>query len=415
MSRTNSRDELLAALDIGTAKVCCLIAHTKESGDLEVKGVGHHRSGGMRNGQVTIMDEIEASVRTTVDAAEQMANEHIDQVFVNVSCGMPQSAKVDVELEISGHQVHDMDVRRILDQGISMYKAEDRELIHCIPTGYSIDGSNGILDPRGMYGDHLGVNIHLITAAIGPSRNLGTVVERCHLEIEERIVSPYAAGLSCLVEDEKELGVTVIDMGAGTTSIAVFMEGQIVFVETIPIGGFHITNDIAKGLSTPMAKAERLKTVYGSVVQTPSDNRELLKVPLVGEDDESTNEIPKSMLIQIIQPRLEETFELVRNQLQTSGFSKLAGRRVVLTGGASQLEGVRDFAELVLDKHIRVGRPKRIKGLPESVSGPAFAVAAGLLRYGAQEHIKTPDYAVIDAAQRRTGLDRIGRWFRKNF
>ncbi len=416
MSKTIPRNPSIAALDIGTTKVACFIASRGEDEELHVTGVGHHRARGMRGGQVTNLDEAEASVRAAVDAAEQMSNTRIEKVYVNMSCGTPQSTRVDVELAVSGHQIRDTDVRRVLDHGSAQYDANDRDLIHCIPTGYSIDGGNGIIDPRGMYGDRLGVNIHLVTAAVGPARNLATVIDRCHLDIEDRVVSPYASGLACLVEDEKDLGVTVIDMGGGTTSIAVFMESQVVFVESLPVGGHHVTNDIAKGLSTPVAKAERLKTVYGSVASSPADAREILKVPMVGEEDESTaNEIPRSMLVQIVQPRLEETFELVRSHLEHSGFAKMAGRRVVLTGGASQLEGVRDLAELVLDKQVRLGRPKAIRGLPDSLSGPAFSTAAGLLRYGQQEHVARPDYAAMDSANKKRGLGKIGRWLRENF
>ncbi len=416
MSKGTGRNGVVAALDVGTTKVCCFIAQTNEAGQLQISGVGHHRANGLRNGQVVNMDAAEASVRAAVDAAEQMANERVDNVFVNINCGNPRSSQIEVELAVSGHQIKDTDVRRIMENASGHIDVDDRDLIHCIPTGYSIDGSNGIIDPRGMYGESLGVNIHLVTAALAQSRNLATVIERCHLEIEDKVVSAYAAGLACLVEDEKELGVTVIDMGGGTTSVAVFQDGHIAFVESIPIGGNHVTSDIAKGLSTPVVKAERLKTVYGSVVQTPSDTRELLKVPLVGEDDEnSANEVPKSMLVQIIQPRLEETFELVRALLDASDYGKVVGRRVVITGGASQLEGVRDFAELVLDKQVRLGRPKMIKGLPESVSGPAFSTAAGLLRYAVNEHVTQPDIAAIDTVARRKGFGRIGQWFKENF
>lgn len=415
MANTIAAHDTFAVLDIGTTKVACFIAQAG-GGDLHIAGAGHHRARGMRTGQVTNLDEAEASVRAAVDAAEQMANSRIDRVFVNVSCGAPQSTRVDVELAVAGHQIRDTDVKRVLDHGSAQYDPLERELIHCIPTGYSIDGGNGIIDPRGMYGGKLGVNIHLITAAAGPSRNLASVVERCDLDMEDRVVSPYASGLACLVEDEKDLGVTVIDMGGGTTSIAVFMESQVVYVETIPVGGMHVTADIAKGLSTPVARAERLKTVYGSVMQAPGDNRELLKVPLVGEEDEeSANEIPKSLLVQIIQARVEETLELVRSHLEASGFAKMAGRRVVLTGGASQLEGVRDLAELILDKQVRLGRPRMIRGLPDSMSGPAFATAVGLLRYGLREHVARPNYAAMDAAKSKGSFGRIGQWLRENF
>ena len=416
MSKPVPRTSTIAALDVGTTKVACFIAQMGEGDEFHLTGVGHHRSRGLRSGQVVNLDEAEASVRAAVDAAEQMSNNRIERVFLNMSCGAPQSTRVDVELVVSGHQIRDTDVRRVLDCGSAQFDSADRELIHCIPTGYSIDGGNGILDPRGMYGDKLGVNLHLVTASVGPARNLGTVIDRCDLDIEERVVSPYASGLACLVDDEKDLGVTVIDMGGGTTSIAVFMESQVVYVDTLPVGGNHVTGDIAKGLSTPVAMAERLKTVYGSVMQAPGDARELIKVPLVGEDDEdSANEVPKSMLVQIIQARVEETFELVRSHLEVSGFGKTAGRRVVLTGGASQLEGVRDLAELVLDKQVRLGRPKLIRGLPESLSGPAFATAAGLLRYGLREHVAKPDPAAMKAANNKRNFGRIGQWLRENF
>jgi cell division protein FtsA len=416
MSKLIQRNSTIAALDVGTTKVACFIAQVGENDELHLTGVGHHRSRGLRNGHVTNLDEAEASVRAAVDAAEQMSNSRIDKVFLNMSCGTPQSTCIDVELAVSGHQIRDTDVRRVLDHGSAQYDVNERELIHCIPTGYSIDGGNGILDPRGMYGDKLGVNIHLVTAAVGPSRNLNTVIDRCDLDIEDRVVTPYASGLACLVDDEKDLGVTVIDMGGGTTSIAVFQESQVVYVDSLPIGGSHVTGDIAKSLSTPMARAERLKTVYGSVMQSPSDARELLKVPLVGEEDEeSANEVPKSMLVQIIQARVEETFELVRSHLDASRFGKSVGRRVVLTGGASQLEGVRDLAELVLDKQVRLGRPKLIRGLPESLSGPAFATAVGLLRYGLREHVAKPDHAAMAASKNKRNFGRVGQWLRENF
>jgi len=416
VSKPVSRSSLVAALDVGTTKVACFIAQLGEDGELQVVGTGHHRSRGMRCGQVANLDEVEESVRQAVAAAEQMANTRVEKVFANVSCGGPRSRRVDVKLHVAGHQIRDTDVRRILDLSTLKVEDHDRDLIHCIPTGYSIDGNSGVVDPRGMYGDQLCVSIQLVTSAAGPSRNLATVIERCDLDVADRVVSPYASGLACLVDDEKDLGVTVIDMGGGTTSIAVFLEGQLMFVESVPIGGNHVTSDIAKGLSTPVAKAERLKTVHGSVVQSPAAARELLKVPLVGEDDEAgVTEIPRSMLIQIIQPRIEETFEHVRSHLEAGGFAKAAGRRVVLTGGASQLEGVRDLAELVLDKQVRLARPKPVRGLAESLSGPAFATATGLLRYGLKEHVTRPNLAALQAAGQKSGIGRIGRWLRENF
>ena len=258
---------------------------------------------------------------------------------------------------------------------------------------------------------------HLVSATQGPIRNLSTVVHRCHLDIESRVVSAYASGLACLVEDEKELGVTCIDMGGGTTTLAVFQGGHLVHTDTIPVGGVHVTNDIARGLSTPLVHAERMKTLYGSALPSPSDDREILKVPLVGEDEDgATNQVPRSMLVQIIQPRLEETFELVRSHLEAGGFDKLAGRRVVLTGGAATMQGVRDLAGMVLDKQVRIGRPVGIQGLPEATAGPAFSTCAGLLRYAVMHQAEAPAKAARTTDSAGNGpFGRLGSWLRKNF
>ncbi|MBK1663980.1 cell division protein FtsA [Rhodospirillum rubrum] len=411
------RGGLITALDVGTTKIACFIAREEEDGALRVLGVGHHRSRGMRNGQVANMDEVELSVRAAVDAAEQMANERISTVVVNVSGGQPHSTRVEVEMSIAGHEVRGNDVRRIQAYGRGLHTSADRELVHCIPVSYAIDGTEGVLDPRGMFGQSLGVSIHLVSAAAGPLRNLSTVVERCHLDIEDKVVSPYASGLACLVEDEKQMGVTVIDLGGGTTSIAVFHEGHVVHTEMIPVGGLHVTNDIAKGLTTPVANAERLKTIHGSCSVSPADTREILRVPLVGEDDEATaNEVPRSMLVQIIRPRIEETFELVRGRLEASGFDKVGGRLVVLTGGGSQLQGVRELAEVILDRQVRPGRPQRIRGLADSTSGPAFATCAGMLRYAVQHQVETPDTdPTADEAVATGALGRFARWWKDNF
>lgn len=411
------RNGLIAALDVGSTKVCCFIARVQDDGTPRIIGIGHQVARGMRGGAVVDMEDLETSIRASVDAAEDMAGERIKAVVVNVSGGAPQSDNVKVEVAMNGHPVNEADIRRMLEHGRAHHETADRELIHAIPVDYTIDGNEGIKDPRGMFGERLGVAIHIISASTGPVRNLQTVVNRCHLDIESRVVSPYASGLACLVDDEKELGVTCIDMGGGTTSIAVFLAGQLVHTGVIPVGGHHVTNDIARGLSTPLSYAERMKTLYGSAIPSPSDDREMLKVPLVGEDEDgASNQVPRSMLIQIIQPRLEETFELVRAHLEQGGFDKMAGRRVVLTGGASQMQGVRDLAGLVLDKQVRLGRPVGFHGLPEATGGPAFSSCGGLIRYAL---IHTP------ASQRRgkanaaepagSRFGRLGSWLKSNF
>ena len=228
------------------------------------------------------------------------------------------------------------------------------------------------------------------------------------------VVGPYAAGLACLVEDESELGVTVIDMGGGTTTIAVFFDGNLVFTDSVPVGGIHVTNDIARGLSTPLVHAERLKTLHGSAITSSSDEREMISVPLVGEEDDGqSNHVPKSLLIGIIAPRLEETFELVRDRLESSGFDKIVGRRIVLTGGACQLPGTRELAALILDKQIRIGRPRGITGLAEATGGPAFTTAAGLIHFALSERAEIPRQGRARAEESNGLIGRFGHWIRE--
>lgn len=429
MAKSRQKSGVIAALDVGTSKVACFIAVPETDGTLRVVGVGHHRSRGMRNGQVANMADLEASVRSAVDAAEQMAGQRVDSVLLSITGGSLASQNVETQVPVHGHPVRDVDVRRILDQGRTIAARQEREILHCMPTTYSIDGGDGILDPRGMFGEMLGVRIHMVSASTGPLRNLATVIDRCHLDVETRVASPYASALACTVDDEKEMGVTVLDMGGGTTSISVFVDGHPMFADIVPVGGNHVTNDLAKGLSTPAAHAERLKTVWGTVLPTPSDARELLKVPLVGEEEDTeSHEVPRAEIVRMIRPRIEETLEMVRARLGQAGMLNAAGRRVVLTGGASQLQGLREMAELILDKQVRLGRPRRLKGLPESASGPAFATCAGLLRYAIQDHIAHTAHgarqALVpsdegddeDITSKPAGpMGRMVSWLRENF
>jgi len=410
------RGGLIAGLDVGTSKMCCFIARLGDDSQPQVIGIGHQISHGVKSGAIVDMEAAERAMLNTVHAAEQMAGDTIRDVVVNVSGGHPLSHTVGIEVDIAGHEVGDGDLRRALDHGHGLNRGEDRRLIHSIPVGYRIDGSRGIRDPRGMYGERLGVDMHLVTAAAGPLRNLQTCVERCHLDLQSLVISPYASGLASLVEDEMDLGVTVIDMGGGTTTIAVFFDGHVIYTDCIAIGGAHVTNDIARGLSTPVVHAERMKTLYGNCIPSPADEREVISVPQVGEEDPANAAtIPKSILVGIIQPRLEETFELVRSRLESGGFDKIAGRRVVLTGGASQLSGVRELAALVLDKQVRMGRPLRIRGLAEATSGPAFATAAGLLSYAVDADVDMPKAARLPHEEQNGLIGRIGTWFRENF
>jgi len=410
------RNGLVAALDIGTTKVSCFIAKPGGIGGARILGIGHHVSKGLRCGTIIDMDAAEAAIRSTVEAAEQMAGDNIHGVMVNVAGANLQSRLIAYEISIAGHQIGDPDLRRVLDLSSPFAeKPADHELIHAIPVGYSIDGNRGVRDPRGMYGQRLGVNVHLVTAASGPIRNLLATIARCHLDVEAMMVAPYASALASLVDDEIQLGVTLIDMGGGTTTVAVFFDGELVHAGCVPVGGVHVTNDIARGLSTPLAQAERMKTLYGNAIPSPADDREMITVPLIGDDGGvESQQVPRSMLVGIIRPRIEETFELVRAHLENTGFDKVAGRRVVLTGGASQMPGVREVAGLILDKQVRLGRPKPIEGLAESVSGPAFSTCAGLLLAALKKPAEAQG-AYRPSEEPNGRLGRIGQWIRENF
>jgi cell division protein FtsA len=406
------RGSLLAGVDIGSAKICCFIARV-EGPEPRILGIGHQVSRGMKSGAIVNLDEVSASIRSAVHAAEEMADEQVSEVVVNLSAGFGASRMVKAEIAIPAREITDADMRHVLERGYHMREPGDRQVVHSFPVGFSIDDSRGIRDPRGMVGSRLGVNMHIVNASGASIRNHSAAINRALLNIDAFVVSPYAAGLSCLVEDETNLGVTVIDMGGGTTTIGVFVGGNLVFADSVPVGGLHVTNDIARGLSTPLAHAERLKALFGSAIASTLDEREMIAVPQIGEEEDGhVNHVPKSLLVSIIAPRVEETFEMVRNRLEAGGSDKIAGRRVVLTGGACQLHGVKELAGLILDKQVRIGRPLRVKGLAEATHGPAFSTAAGLLHFAMSERAERPR---ANGAIPLGLLGRVTRWMREIF
>lgn len=407
---------LLAALDVGTSKIACLLARREDEGGVRALGIGRTVARGIEAGAVVDMEAAERAIATAVQAAEQTAGERVEEVHVNVSAGMPASQTAVIEVAVGGHEISERDVRRILSHSHSAADRPDRSVVQSFTMGYTIDGGNGIRDPRGMVADRLGVHIHLVTAAASPLRNLESCVARCHLDIAQRVVTPYASALATLVDDEMELGVTVVDMGAGTTAAAVFVDGTCVRTEIVPIGGQHVTNDVARVLSTPPAHAERMKTLFGSAVSSRDDDREVIDAPTLGESaSNGVNHVPRSLLVGIIRPRVEETLEILRSRLDDAGVLKAAGRRLVLTGGASQLPGLRDLAAQVLGKQVRVGRPMWVKGLAEATGGPALATCAGLLRYAQRESEEPSAAPWVAEASLLDRFGRLGQWLRETF
>lgn len=422
------RSSIVSVLDVGSTKICCLIArlvpHDLEAEAIrgrthaiKVLGFGHQRSRGIKSGVVINLDAAEQAVRLAVDAAEKRAGVTVDSLIVNFSAGRLASETYSANVTIAGKSVEETDIGRVLAAGQRHSVSEGRSVIHALPIGYSLDADSGIADPLGMVGHRLGVDMHMVSVDSQPAGNLELAINRCHLSLERLVASPYASGLSALVDDESELGCACVDFGGGTTTMAVFMKGEFVHADAIAIGGQHVTNDIARGLSTGIEDAERLKTMHGSVLPHPADEREILSVRPIGDEDEPANQIARSALNRIIRPRVEEILELVRDRLNASGFAPLVGRRMVLTGGGSQLTGLIEAARRVLARNVRIGRPLGIAGMPEVAKGPAFATAVGLLIYPQVARMDQIEAGGAHYAMTGTGgyLGRVGRWIRESF
>jgi cell division protein FtsA len=422
------KNRVVAALDIGSTKICCLIAlaspakhrppGSEEQSTLRVLGVGHQASRGVKAGAIIDVDEAEKAIRLAVDAAERMAQRTISQVWVNVSGGRPHSSAHSGSVKTRNGEVSDLDLAAVTRQALETVKPGKRTVLHVAPVQYQLDDAKGLKSPVGMFGETLGVDLNVVTCEAAHMRNLALAIERCHLSIAGTVITPYAAAKSALADDERALGVTLIDMGGATTGVAVFHGGNLVHSSIVPIGGQHITNDIARGLSTTIAHAERMKTLWGSAIPSLMDERETVAVPLLGERGVDTiHQVPRSMLTGIIRPRLEEIFELVRDRLEESGGGWLGGGRVVLTGGASQLSGVREVAAQWLDRQVRLGAPAQMQGAPDSARAPGFAVVSGLLNYALKPDAACvlPTGLSVDGESRPGYLRRVGRWLADSF
>lgn len=415
------KGSLIAALDVGSAKLACFIARViDDEGNIEVIGVGHHPSKGVKNGHVTDLDDLETAIRHCVHAAENMAAEitkgyPLREIAVTLSNVHAASGFHKAEVSVSGHEITDNDVRRAMAGVQADHHGQTHDPIHMIPIHYTLDGQADIAEPRGMVGQKLGVDIHMVNGEVAAMRNISTAIERSHLDVSAFALGGYCSALSCLVQDEMELGAVVVDIGAGTTSIAVVEGGALIYADGMGIGGAHITNDIAKGLTTNLSAAERLKTLYGSAMGAQSDDKELIDVPRLGEEEGSEpNHIPRSMLVGIIQPRAEEILELVRARLSDSGLRNPLNRRIVLTGGGALLPGLNDLAGHVFDKSVRTGRPLRINGLPDAVSGPGFSSAAGLLNYICARRDEMPA-DIMEQVKPENMLEQLVLWFKENW
>lgn len=391
-SKKSRRSGVVTVLDIGSTKTVCIIARMvpNEGGQYlharsfapEVIGIGHTRSLGVKSGLINDLDAAEQSIRQAVDSAERMAGLTVDSMIVNVSAGRIASHISSASIELDENRpISRSDIEKVLKAGIARAGNNDRTVLHLMPVDHVLDGERGIVDPRGMIGRELTLNMHVLTADSAPLRNIELCVNRAHLSVEAMVATPYASGLSALVDDELDLGCACVDMGGGTTSVAIFANRAFIHADSIPVGGHHVTMDIARGFSCRLDHAERLKVMQGSALATPADERDVIHVPSIGEEDEHATQVPRSLLNRIIAARVEETLEMLRDRINKSGFSGVVGKRVVLTGGAAQLTGLPETARRILGRNVRIGRPLGVSGLPASAKGPAFAAAAGLMIY----------------------------------
>jgi cell division protein FtsA len=426
------RSAVVAALDVGSSKVACMIARlrphgpqqvlTRRSHSVDVMGFGHTGARGIKAGSIINLAQAEEAIRHAVDAAERMASVEIDSVVLSVSAGRLAGELFAANVDMVGSAVSEGDIARVLSAGSRHSLREGRAILHSLPVDYSLDGTEGIRDPRGMLGGQFGVHMHIATTDVAVARNLMLAVERCHLAVEAMVASPYVAGLAVLADDESDLGAAVVDMGSGTTTIAVFAGGRFVHLDGFALGGHHVTMDIARGLDVRTDDAERIKTLHGSVLTGGSDERDMIPLPpLSDEERDHARFESRAGLVRIIKPRVEEILEMVRDRLAASVFGADPRGRVILTGGASQLSGLSDLAARILDRPVRIGRPLGISGLPDAAKGAAFAVAAGLLVYPQAAHLEHFESRRKRNSSRYPMADsdgyfaRVGRWLRESF
>jgi len=419
--RVQGRGTIMAALDIGSSKVTCMIARRADATNDEprVAGAGMQATKGVRAGAVVDLDNLERSVRLAVEQAERAADLRITDVVLGVSGPDLRSDIVRAKLPLSGREVTAQHVREVRVAALEGFNPQGREVLHSAPLGFSVDGTAGIKDPRGMFAETLTASFLVVSAPTAGLRNIVQCVSRAHLNVTAILAAPYAAGLACLVEDEAEQGAMVVDFGAGVISAAAFFDGGLLHVETLPMGGSRASSDLAQGLGTTFAAAERMKVQYGAVGLTDGDALDMVEAPRLGQDGRlEANQCSRAEIAQILRPRVEEIMELMDGRLsKASATGRPLPRRIVLTGGASQLACLKELAEDVFRAPVRLAKPANVKGLGETYSSPAFAAAAGLLRWdlmgGPDASRSGVERAIADPGG--SLVKQVFGWVQKNF
>ncbi|AAV94499.1 cell division protein FtsA [Ruegeria pomeroyi DSS-3] len=422
---------VVAILDVGSSKISCLILRFDGSGRLSedsaigsmagqtgfrVIGAATTRSRGVQFGEITAMQETERAIRTALQAAQKMADIRVDHVIACFSGANPRSYGLDAKVELETQVVTESEIGRVLNACEVPEYGAGREVLHAQPVNFALDNRSGLIDPRGQLGQSLAVDMHMLTVDATAIRNLAHCIKRCDLELAGVANSAYVSGVSALVEDEQELGAACIDMGGGTTSISIFLKKHMIFADCVRMGGDHVTGDISMGLGVPTANAERIKTFSGGVHATGADDREMIDVGGdTGDWEHDRRTVSRAELIGIMRPRVEEILEEVRARLDAAGFEHLPSQQIVLTGGGSQIMGLDGLASRILGQRVRLGRPLRVHGLPQSATGPGFSSAVGLSLFAAHPQDEWWDFEVpVDRYPARS-LRRAVKWFRDNW
>ncbi|WP_020394259.1 cell division protein FtsA [Thiolinea disciformis] len=408
----------VVALDIGTSKVVAMVGEVGENGRLEVIGIGTYPSRGMKKGVVVNIESTIQSIRRAIEEAELMSGVSISSVYVGIAGSHVRSLNSHGIVAIKDKEVTSLDLDRVMDAARAVAIPADQRILHVLPQEYVIDQQDGIREPVGMSGVRLEARVHLVTAAHSAAQNIIKCVERCNLNVEDIILEQVASSYAVLEEDEKELGVCLVDIGGGTSDIAVFIDGSIHHTAVIPIAGDQVTNDIAVAVRTPTQHAEVIKIKYGCALRQLVDEEQFIEVPGVGERE--ARSLSTQTLASVIEPRYEELFALVLKELQRSGFEERIGAGIVLTGGTSKMKGVVELAEEVFHMPVRVGMPRDIGGLRGEVENPIHSTGVGLLLYGIAQQAygerRTFSPSVVAASSSASGTwDRLKSWFNGNF
>ncbi len=423
------KTRVVSVLDVGTTKITCMIARLKPRPDsevlpgrthvIEIVGIGCQRARGIKSGVVVDLAAAEKSIRFCVDAAERMAGLTVESLLVSVTAGRLKSLRGHAEARVDSEGVTKSDLARVLGSAARAPLDRGRLVLHSVPFDVSLDGENGLDNPVGMMGRVLGADVHLLSAEETPLRNLEAAINRAQLVVEAFVATPFASGLATLADDEAAMGSACIDMGGGSTTIAIFQNGKFVYADSVALGGHHITMDLARGLSISPEHAERLKVMHGSAMAGMQDDTDTIEVaPLGDADADAPVAVAHSLIARIVRPRVEETLELVRDRLSASGLGHVIGKRVVMTGGASQLSGLAGAARQIMQRNVRLGRPLGVAGLSTANKSPAFATPVGLLIYpqvSTAEHFADAAGAADVVFDDRTRVGRVGAWLRKSF